>query len=228
MSETEQTAWPVSYWAEGIYQDADGRPVVVEVDAYEGVADLSEPDGTTVNLMTAGIRPVRVGAPTGPALLGSSGLSRELASMSDDLIEFVRSQLDHVERVARCPRESSWSVEPFEPSEPGALPSSSWVVAGPDGETGVAVCSGSYVADHIALHDPEVALRDVEAKRRILDRYVEAYRADREIANMDLPEPRGRIERAGYSQAASALYGVVLDLVTAYSDRPGYREEWRP
>ena len=73
------------------------------------------------------------------------------------------------------------------------------------------------MAAHVAEFDPARVLREVEAKRRILDDYERAFE-DRKLHPGDLALAGARL----------ALHGVVKLLALPYSDRPGYREEWRP
>jgi hypothetical protein len=71
----------------------------------------------------------------------------------------------------------------------------------------------SEQAEHIALHDPARVLREVEAKRRIVVSFAAGM--------ADTPLQRGT-ERY-------AIVRMVLRLLALpYSDRLGYREEWRP
>lgn len=60
-------------------------------------------------------------------------------------------------------------------------------------------------------------LAEIDAKRRILDRY------ERALANRK--RHRDDIASAG---ALLALLGAVKDLALPYAGRPDYREEWRP
>jgi hypothetical protein len=62
-------------------------------------------------------------------------------------------------------------------------------------------------SEHIARHDPERVLLEVEAKRRILAAFQKADDAGPLVA---IP------------------VSVILLLALPYADRPGYREEWRP
>lgn len=73
-------------------------------------------------------------------------------------------------------------------------------------------------------------LADIAAKRAIIARCTDAQDAAQSVAETyaDDESSRARVERAGYSQAANALRGVLRDLASAYSDHPDYREEWRP
>jgi hypothetical protein len=131
--------------------------------------------------------------------------------VTDDLVEWLRLQLDEDERIALCPRDRKWMVEPWTPTEPDALPASSWIVAAPSGDDGVAVCS-----DHIIRWDPARVLREVEAKRKIID---------------DLSAVIADDEGMGYySDGHSGLVTAKRTprlLALPCSDRPGFREEWR-
>lgn len=63
---------------------------------------------------------------------------------------------------------------------------------------------------HAALHDPARVLREIDAKRRIVNA----------IADAD-PD-------SAYITATFTAWDVLRLLALPYADRPGYREEWRP
>lgn len=141
------------------------------------------------------------------------------------LIEWLREQLDTDERLARCPRERDWTVEPYEPSEPGAVPASSWVVSGEDG---IAMCNGSYVADHIANWDPARVLAEVQSKRAILDvhpietdlsEYERGLGTGQSFGCRRCADDDGVIKGEGYCRTLQAL-------AEPYRSRPGFRKEW--
>ena len=67
------------------------------------------------------------------------------------------------------------------------------------------------VGEHIAHHAPARVLREVEAKRRILDDY-ERYAAER--------------RRAMGGWDSREVSPILAALALPYSDRPGYCEEW--
>lgn len=132
--------------------------------------------------------------------------------MSGDLVAFLRARLDEDEQAARAAaraeRSDSWTT----------LPDSWGGVLDGGGNRSLAIGYGDVMAPataaHIARHDPARALREVEAKRRMLGRHHDfqrwcggcgndlTYRID------DCPELR--------------------DLAAVYADHPSYREEWRP
>jgi hypothetical protein len=88
-----------------------------------------------------------------------------------DLAARVLAAIDETERTAQAAVGSltgSWSVEPFEPSRPEAVPASAWV---DDGDEGIATVNGSFRAEHIAHNDPAAVLRRCAADRKIVHRY---------------------------------------------------------
>jgi hypothetical protein len=102
----------------------------------------------------------------------------------------------------------------------------------------IAWCSNGYGDDdfanalHIARHDPARVLREVEAKRKIIDRHhPETY------SFAEVGDAGDRFERSVIGCAQCTYDGLdpepwpcadVRDLAAIFSDRPGYREEWRP
>jgi hypothetical protein len=132
----------------------------------------------------------------------------------DEMITFVRLQLDEDEQKALAidakewAEDSSWFKDMLDPlpsqrrERPGWLP----MITVED-------------VRHIARHDPARVLRDVKAFRKIIDYCASAIEV-------------GRIpEGATWSDdAAGAEVGEVVlrHLAAIFSDRPGYREEWRP
>lgn len=70
------------------------------------------------------------------------------------------------------------------------------------------------VAAHIARHDPARVLREVEAKRKILNSWVSAATADRYSAG---PEPIDHFQ--------DGLEHALRLLATAWSDHPDYRQD---
>lgn len=127
--------------------------------------------------------------------------------MTDDLVQFLRARLDEDQALARKAAGRKQGGE-------------SWTF----GDVSVRAGDGSLVlrhtwADegaHIVHHDPARVLRDVEAKRQLLDVYLlEAAGADEQINDE---------WRAGSTLA----YDLLCIMALAYSDHPDYRrEEWR-
>lgn len=112
----------------------------------------------------------------------------------DDLVQFLSDRLNDDEQTARAAGDGWYGYEPeqqiaFVPPEDSR---------------------------HIARHDPARVLRDIEAKRQLLDRYAE-------VASNDIDEP--------YEYAygwANGLGAAVRLLALPYADHPDYRDDWRP
>ncbi len=106
-----------------------------------------------------------------------------------DLVEFIRARLDEDEALARGV-ESSWRC----------ISGTGEIVAS-DGKA-TEVCAEAHwegVGEHIARHDPARVLREVEAKRALLD-----------------------------LQASDHDSWFLPWLALPYSDHPDYRSEWSP
>jgi hypothetical protein len=133
-----------------------------------------------------------------------------------DLVAFLRARLDEDEAAAKAAEENSFA--PWAIVNPGEV-----VYFEDRGDEGkpyiVAECDGVEEAEHIARHDPARVLREVEAKRRIVDRYEDA------VTRQDDPA-HSRI--AAFHEVAEYDDWVLPLLALPYSDHPDYREEWRP
>lgn len=123
----------------------------------------------------------------------------------DDLTAFIDARLDEDEAAAIAAGDGAAESARWRTRE---HPSDSGIVR--DGQGAVVIYDEGVPSDedaaHIARHDPDRALRDVAAKRAILALY-------------DNPE--------GYAYSV-ALERVVVQLATAWSDHPDYRQEWAP
>lgn len=124
-------------------------------------------------------------------------------SRFEDIVKFVRARLDDDEAAARAaarPGGGAW-----------ARTSSGVYVADSNSPVAVGPWDGELVDEgpHIARHDPARVLREVEAKREIL-----------EMAWHRLGD-----DDHGADPASLALPEF---LALAYSDHPDYREQWRP
>lgn len=69
---------------------------------------------------------------------------------------------------------------------------------------------------HIAEWDPARVLREIAAKRAVLKAFAE------------VAKNYGRDDVEYADGWVSGLAFAVPHLATVYSDRPGYREDWRP
>lgn len=135
----------------------------------------------------------------------------------DDLVTWLRAQLDEDERVARAIAAPDWTegaawlrdmIDPL-PSQlrahPGMMPMN---VTEED-------------VRHIARWDPRRVLREIEAKRRII------YELGAQASRYRDGDPTTIISPEGRALANQARRYLRL-LALPYADRPGYRDEWRP
>jgi hypothetical protein len=115
------------------------------------------------------------------------------------LVEFLTARLGERERLARACI-----------NEVDSYPSYPW---------------GSESAElaFVSAHDPAHVLREVEAKRRIVDAYIAL---DGEINSL---LASGKNDMAWSTQCVrSGLHIAVINLALPYADHPDYNEEWKP
>lgn len=136
----------------------------------------------------------------------------------DDLVRWLVAQLDEDERIARAATDGPWT--PWRGQALHGLGDLIHPVLMPGqkpGSKAVIVTASWLDAEHIAEWDPARVLREIDAKRRIIERYERAM--DNKRAHPD------DLASAG---ALLALHGAVKLLALPYSDRPGYQEGWAP
>jgi hypothetical protein len=121
--------------------------------------------------------------------------------VSKDLIDWLRAQFDVDERVARAAQDLERDV--FDGT--GVI-----VMHAATGTRSVTLSSA--VAIHIADHDPARVLREVRAYRLIIDEHV----------------PGADVCDAHDASLRTIPCPTLLAVAAIFSDRPGYREEWRP
>lgn len=131
-----------------------------------------------------------------------------------ELVRWLRAQLDADEQIARAA----------------------------DGElSAVFTRIGSFdpemAADerHIMTHQPARVLREIDAKRRVIEAYTVAVeRVAERSAELDRLKARKyetlmtEMDLTTAIHQRDALGGVLRLLALAYADRPGYQESWRP
>jgi len=144
----------------------------------------------------------------------------------DDLVKWLRAQLDDDERIAREATPGPWWYNPGkqwlgpEAFEKYDLRQGEEFVGygGPHPFTGAVSATGPANnpqsmrdAEFIAEHDPARALREIDTKRRLLEWLVrkDDWALDNNLWTWDSDE-------------------ALCLLALPYADRPGYREEWRP
>lgn len=135
----------------------------------------------------------------------------------DDLVQWFGEQLDEDERIARTAGGVvyvAWAEGGWVEAE---VPKADWKGPGDDGRHVGSVRRAEDRA-HIAAHDPARALRDIASDRKLLALFVEV--GAREVDLDDAFE---------YAHGWVNALGMAVRLrASAFSDRPGYREEWRP
>jgi hypothetical protein len=138
-----------------------------------------------------------------------------LTNATDDLITWLRAAFDEDERLARAGHGVDFDLAE-QPDHPGMFD----VEAYRDGSTGTfEVVSGPggirapYV-HHIVRWDPARMLAEVDVKRRIV-----AHIGAVILSPWTITLPDGYVDD---------LTRILRLLALPYSDREGYREEWRP
>lgn len=128
----------------------------------------------------------------------------------DDLVQWLGEQLDEDERIAEEAggRRAEWRLA--RPLDDAELGDASWL--------------RPRELKHAERHDPARVLREIAAKRLLIRELLE-YEAQND-------RDRGCGHSAddfasGVPHKAMEIIGLRL-IASVYSDRPGYREEWRP
>jgi hypothetical protein len=139
----------------------------------------------------------------------------------DDLIAFVKARLEEDEATAKEACAGPWHTDrSVLPGLGGA-----WTVDALDG--GPVFINFAATDDdvaHVARHDPARVLREVAAKRAIVDDYRRARDASQNATGAELDTPG----YAAVSGAWAALKVCVTLLAAAWPDHPDYRQEWKP
>jgi hypothetical protein len=137
-----------------------------------------------------------------------------------DLVQWLTAQLDADERIARAATPSPWVDQGGYVTDvgPDGLPRVQVTDYGTqDGEPEEDNPRGRADSAHITRHDPARVLREIDAKRKLVEKAADADQYSRTTwAN------------PGSVGAASAYRAMLRLLAAPYADRDGYREEWRP
>lgn len=144
-----------------------------------------------------------------------------------DIREFLAARLADDERIALAAAGKYTSAQVWTRIEPDRNPGligdgKGDVVTygfGPGGPCG-------DQAEHIQRHDPAHVLRDVAAKRRILEMWEDP--ADVEHLPDGAVDGRDPDERDEQIATATVIDGIVRDLATVYAEHADYRQEWTP
>jgi hypothetical protein len=142
----------------------------------------------------------------------------------NDLITWLRAQLDDDERVARAASTAPWlrdeanaSIRHSGPSASKSSESFGMYVIASVGAHDIGRPSHED-AEHIARWDPARVLAEVDAKRRILDELWDVLRTASHYTTVESCDELDAIlaER------------VLRRLALPYAERSGYDERWRP
>jgi hypothetical protein len=132
----------------------------------------------------------------------------------DELVQWLRAQLDEDERTARAATLGPWVQS--------GIGDYGWTVDFGRPGAGVETTDteqGLADADFIAAHNPARVLREIEAKRQVFRMTEQAT---------EQAESRDYLVNGPAKMMLVCLKPILLRLATIYADRPGYREEWRP
>ncbi|MEV8124801.1 DUF6221 family protein [Streptomyces sp. NPDC085944] len=167
----------------------------------------------------------------------------------DDLVHWLRAQLDDDERIARAasgatvvgepgaweaaPLGDEWEVSSGEDEEllvalrpglprPPDVMSGLWgaVVSHRQDEADPDADSPTHAFEHAARHDPARVLREINAKRQLF-----AIHRSEPNPDWDRPGVDGRSCTCCITQYPCPTLRL---FALPYADRPGYREHWRP
>jgi len=128
-----------------------------------------------------------------------------------DLRDFIAARLDEDEAAARVATEGPWSFVGYDDS--------GWAVVAND-EHEIVSRSGSDDATHTALHDPARVLREVAAKRAILEYHATTLHEATPLRRQSMSD-----EQFARVLDAERTLGW---LAAVYSDHPDYNPEWGP
>lgn len=134
----------------------------------------------------------------------------------NDAVEFLRARLRDDEQAARAAQEDDGYAEWDNPT--------TGVVQAAGGDLQGLIMASRNAAIHIARHDPARVLREVEAKRQIIDEHsITQATVDGEVGFgcVMCHELDGQVRAGGYCRTLRLL-------ALPYADHPSYREEFKP
>ncbi|MFJ3282459.1 DUF6221 family protein [Streptomyces halstedii] len=135
-----------------------------------------------------------------------------------DLVTFLRSRLNEDEQAARAAMWDDWYDNRWTAYHREKY-DGRWAIIDQADEGVITTvdpqaADDAGVAQHIARHDPARVLREVEAKRELLNDYERFVRERRRMMGGwdSYPEPSP----------------VLLAFAAVYADHPDYQDTWRP
>lgn len=158
----------------------------------------------------------------------------------DDLVAFLRARLDEDEEVARLADAvdpAPWHEDVGEgtyTNQRDGIDGVGLVRAADnvglwDREQSGTLSMAAVTAIHIARHDPGAALREIEAKRRLVGNHVADDKGHcRTCAHWKSDWIDGfKVERLSYEGVRSPCLTLRL-MALPYAGHPEYRQEWTP
>ncbi|TDD54568.1 hypothetical protein E1286_05090 [Nonomuraea terrae] len=140
--------------------------------------------------------------------------------MTDDMLSWLREQIEHRVAVARAATQGSWKIgEPLPYSDPGggiSIDGDDDEVAGP-GHSGGGVWKQEDAA-HITFNDPRQVIADCEAALSLIKLHDDLHDCVTPTSSQVFP--------AGDKDEIPCP--VLQRLAFSYRHRPGYRPEWAP
>lgn len=147
-----------------------------------------------------------------------------------DIVEFLRERYDEIEAAANAVAAALSDSESCCICHPDAgVDVAEWrwhggtscLVLASCARRGIALVESAWAPDeigeHVALHDPAEVMRDIAAKRKILDLYEENAHNDNDDDPYEWATGR-----------AQGLGEVVRLLTQQFADHPDFDEQWRP
>jgi len=143
----------------------------------------------------------------------------ERSTRMGDLIAFWEARLDEDEAAAKAATAGPWEFEGDDPAD-DELYSVHDGIVDLVGVT-VAFTRDRNVANgqHMARHDPDRTIREVEAGRALIERYKRACAVRESVVSFTAGQDDG------YRQACE---DAIRDLAAIHGDHPDYQQEWKP
>ena len=144
----------------------------------------------------------------------------------DDLVTWLRAQLNEDERIARTVPGPAWEHRQIRGDFDESVVFEDYVaVADPEQDVVVFSDVSPAALAFVLRLDPARVLREIDAKRRIVDQC--AYWNER-AAREAVDPPKYPQPGLDLGLLLDAMNPVLRALALPYADRPGFQEEWRP
>jgi hypothetical protein len=152
-------------------------------------------------------------------------------SKMGELVQWFTTQLDEEERVAQQATEGPWVAEVSGETGHCVIPADAQSTREYVAKT--QLYAATFDAEHIARHNPERVLREIDAKRKLLAAYSEAvqYRDEAKAsieAASGVPNTEAGDAWLSWQRQVMTLELAVSLAASAYTDRHTFRERWAP